>query len=60
MTKTAFLRTVRALACLSGLAHAGEWIADANHCRVWNPFPAPGENRRVGGRCRTAGSPALA
>lgn len=51
--KTAFLRALFALlACLSGLAHAGEWIADANQCQVWNPFPAPGETVVWSGECK--------
>jgi hypothetical protein len=42
-----------ALACgmFAPAARAGEWIADAAGCRVWNPHPQGGEAIRWSGAC---------
>lgn len=32
-------------------AVAGEWIADANGCKVWNQYPKPGESVSWSGAC---------
>jgi hypothetical protein len=44
---------VLALACGVGAppALAGDWIADAASCRIWNPHPQGGEAIRWSGAC---------
>jgi len=46
-------RVAIALACsvFAPAALAGEWIADAAGCRIWNPHPQGGESIRWSGTC---------
>jgi hypothetical protein len=40
------------LASASGIARAGDWIADAKTgCKVWDPHPSPGESASWSGSC---------
>jgi hypothetical protein len=42
---------VSCIAAFASPACAGEWIADAAGCRIWNPHPQGGESIRWSGIC---------